>query len=574
MAHTLLTEILTLLALAVAAVVLFQRLHLPAVFGYLSIGVIAGPFGLAWIQNHDIGVLLGEIGVVFLLFTIGLEFSIPKFIKMRHALLGLGGTQVLIGTGSGMLIALWLGINWQASLIIGGALALSSTAIVMKQLTEQLELQAAHGRIAVGILLFQDLAAVPFLVMIPIFATGSENLATPLLLAGLKGIIAFVVMLALGRWLLRPLFHEVAQARSIELFTLTVLLVALSAAWITNELGLSLALGAFITGMMLGETEYRHQIESTIQPFRDVLLGLFFITVGMQLNTAAVLNDWLWVLLLVLGVMIGKGCVIVVLSKLAKYNWNTSLRAGIALGQGGEFGLALLALAVLTGLINNEDLQPVLASIIISMGIAPLLIRHSEALIGKFNKTAKNADTQYDYQKIADNTRELNHHVIICGYGHTGRHIAKFLKDESITFAALDTDPVTVRNGWAAGEKVFFGNAEEPGLLEAIGLQHAAAIVISFENTKIATAIVKSVRTKGFKLPIIVRAHDQHSLDILFDAGATEVVPEDLETSLALATQLLLNLNVPMDDVLRKMRQIQIDQYRSLNIQPSNKPND
>lgn len=566
MDHSVIQDALILLALAVAAVALFQRLKLPAILGYFSIGIIAGPHALAWIEKHTTTTLLGEIGVVFLLFTIGLEFSIPKFVRMRHALLGLGGTQVAIGTASGMFIAILIGIGWEAALIIGGALSLSSTAIVIKQLTDQLEMQKDHAHIAVGILLFQDLAAVPFLVMIPILASGdSANLGISLLAATAKGIAALLLMLASGRWILRPLFHEVAHARSAELFTLTALFVALAAAWVTAEMGLSLALGAFIAGMMLGETEYRHQIESNIQPFRDVLLGLFFITVSMQLDLGALLRDWPWVLLLVAGVIAGKGLVIVMLSRVAGYTWKTALRAGVALGQGGEFGLALLALALLTGLISSNDVQPILACIIISMMIAPVLIRHSETLIDKLYSAQSETEADYDHQQISSSTDTLTNHVIICGFGQTGQHIARFLSDENIPYAALETNATIVKTAWKGGERVFFGNSMNIKLLEAIGLQHAAAVIISFENTPFARNIIRHIRSIGCELPIIARAHDQHSLQVLLDAGASEVVPEDLETSLALATKLLIRLDVPMDDVLRKMREIQQDRYEFLN---------
>ena len=321
MEHAVPTEVLTLLAAAVLTVALFRRLRLPPVLGYLLAGVVGGPHALAWFgagnDNDVVLQLLGELGVAFLLFAIGLEFSLPQFWAMRHTLVGLGGAQVLAGTLSGGLIAWWLGVPAPAAIVVGGALAMSSTAIVVRQLTEQFELQDAHGRLALGVLLFQDLAAVPFLVVIPILAAGpvqSQALAGALLIALAKAAAALTVLLLIGRWALRPLFHQIAAARSAELFTLTVLLIALLAAWLTDRLGLSLALGAFLSGMMLGETEYRHQIEADIRPFRDLLLGLFFITIGMRLDPAALPALWAWVALLVIGLVAGKGLLIAVLA--------------------------------------------------------------------------------------------------------------------------------------------------------------------------------------------------------------------------------------------------------------------
>lgn len=310
-----LQQTLTLLSIAVLIVVVFRKVHLPPIAGYLCVGIIAGPNATAWVSKSDVTQHLGEIGVAFLLFTIGLDFSFERLRDLRGALLGLGSAQVAVGTASGGLIAWLLGTEWQAALVVGGALAMSSTAIVIKQLTDQLELHSPHGRLATGVLLFQDLAAVPFLVVIPILAAGAEHsIATPLVWALLKGLAAVALMLLLGHWALRPLLHMVTATRTIELFTLTVLLISLATAWITHLMGLSLVLGAFLAGMMLSETEYRHQVEADIRPFRDVLLGLFFITVGMQLDLAALPSLWPWVVVLVAGLVAGKGLLIALLA--------------------------------------------------------------------------------------------------------------------------------------------------------------------------------------------------------------------------------------------------------------------
>ncbi len=557
-------ETLVLLALAVAAVVLFRRLNQPAILGYLFIGILAGPYALGWIQADEITTLLGEIGVVFLLFTIGLEFSIPDFIRMRYALFGLGGLQVLLGTISGMAIAMSIGINWQAGLIIGGALSLSSTAVVIKQLSDQVELRQEHGRVAVSILLFQDIAAIPFLVMIPILAQeGSQHISLLLLEAIAKGVFALLLLLALGRWILRPLLHEVAGAKSDELFTLTVLFIALAAAGVTNMMGLSLALGAFIAAMMLGETQYRHQIEAEIRPFRDILLGLFFITVGIQLNVMEIIRIWPWVLLLVCGLVIGKGGLVSILARFAGYSANTSLRTGIVLGQGGEFGIALMALSLSTGLINNNELQPILAAIIISMGIAPLLIRYSGQLLSHF-KLSKQDDTD-EYRVIDLTTKNLQDHIILCGYGRTGQHIKRILKEQNIFVVGLDINSKLVESKWQENELIFYGNAADIKLLEALGLPQAAAVLITFDDIHHSKSIISSLRSAAYDTPIIARAHDQEDLELLMEAGATEVVPEDLETSLMMLTLLFLNTGMPLDDVIRHLDEIKKDQYRSLN---------
>ncbi|MGH8502721.1 MAG: cation:proton antiporter, partial [Gammaproteobacteria bacterium] len=379
MANAVLQDAIMLLALSVLAVALLRRFHLPPIVGYLSVGVVAGPPVLGWLQESAATRSLGEIGVIFLLFTLGLELPLNQLKNMRGALLGLGGAQVLIGTLSGTAIAWALGIPVEGALIMGGALAMSSTAIATRQLMDQLELQQRHGQLALAVLLFQDFAAVPFIVVIPILATDGP-LAAPLLLALVQAVAAFAIMLTLGRWGLRPLLREIAASRAAELFTLTTLLIALTAAWITHLLGLSLALGAFLAGMLLAETEFRHQIDSDIRPFRDVLLGLFFVTVGMQLDLARLAPAWGWVLLLLAGIVLGKGVLIALLTRMAGYGPEVAARTGMVLAQGGEFGIALVTLAVGAGLVSAGDTQPVLAALILSMALAPVVVRHNARL--------------------------------------------------------------------------------------------------------------------------------------------------------------------------------------------------
>lgn len=566
MDHSILDQSLLLLTLAVISVALFRRLGLPPILGYLAVGTLLGPHALGWLEHGPVIHLLGEIGVAFLLFAIGLEFSLGQFWAMRRTLLGLGGAQVAIGTLSGALIAWWIGIPRAAAIVVGGALAMSSTAIVIKQLTDQLELQDRHGRLSLGILLFQDLAAVPFLVMIPILATaGDASLLLPLLWALAKAVFAFGVMLGLGRTVLRPLFAEVAAARSAELFTLTVLLVSLLAAWLTALLGLSLALGAFLAGMMLSETEYRHQIEVDIRPFRDVLLGLFFVTVGMQLDLSVLPELWFWVLLLVLGLVVGKGTLIGLLALATGSGRRAALRTGLVLGHGGEFGFALLSLALGTGLLALEDSQPILVAVVISMLIAPLLVRHNGALTRRaFPPPRGSADEQQQAWEIARATADTDGHVVICGFGRVGQQLARLLRDEGLDYVALDLDPDMVKAGWEQGERVYYGDARHREVLAATGLERARALVIGFDQPQAALALLHQARGLRDDLPILVRARDDVHLQRLLAAGATEVVPETLETSLMLATQLLLLLDVPMERIAATMQTVRRGRYSLL----------
>ncbi|KPV39297.1 hypothetical protein AN478_13145 [Thiohalorhabdus denitrificans] len=560
-----LQDFLVLLALAVVAVALLRRAHLPPVLGYLLAGVLAGPHGLGWIHESAALELLAEIGVVFLLFTIGLEFSLPQFLAMRRTVVGLGGAQVVLGTAAGTGIALLYGVSWEGAVVVGGALALSSTAIVVKQLADQLELQSRHGRTAVGILLFQDLAVVPFLVLIPILAgNGAESMWWPILLALLKGVLALAVMFALGRYALRPLFREVTRTHSAELFTLTVLMVALAAAWITHELGLSLALGAFLAGLMLGETEFRHQIEADIRPFRDVLLGLFFITIGARLDIFQLPDIWPQVVALVGFLVLGKGLLVAALTRVAGNEAGVAVRTGMVLAQGGEFGFALLALAMKHELFDPATSQVVLTAVVVSMALTPFLVRYNGVVAkGLLHRSYLQRRTERQ-REVAEATHQLQDHIILCGYGRVGQNLAKFLRDEAQEYVALDLDPIRIRDARDAGERVFYGDATHRDLLEAAGLGRARALVVTFDEVNAALRILGRVRAEYPDLPILVRTRDDTYMEELSEAGATEVLPESLEASLMLATELLLTLGVPTGEVMRLLENARSSGYRQL----------
>ncbi|HKJ71378.1 MAG TPA: monovalent cation:proton antiporter-2 (CPA2) family protein, partial [Gammaproteobacteria bacterium] len=565
METTSLQDVLVLLALSVLAVAALRRASLPPILGYLFVGLVAGPHALGWIHDSEAVHYLGEIGVVFLLFTIGLEFSVPQFLAMRGTVLGLGGTQVALVTVIGAGVARLHGLGWESGVVFGGALALSSTAIVVKQLIEQVELQSRHGRNALGILLFQDIAVVPFLVLIPILAdAGDQPMLQPILWALAKGAAAFAIMFAVGHWALRPLFNEVARARSGELFTLSALMVALAAAWVTNQMGLSLALGAFLAGLMLGETEYRHQVEADIRPFRDVLLGLFFITIGTRLDLLLLGELWPWVAELLAFLVVGKGLLIIVLTRLAGNETGVALRTGMVLAQGGEFGFALMALAMSHGLFEPATSQALLTAVVLSMVLTPFLVRYNGAaakrlLAGSY--LGQRADRQ---EELAQAATELEGHVILCGFGRIGQNLAKFLRDEGLDFVALDLDPLRIREARDAGERVFFGDATHRDLLEAAGVGRARALVVTFDDYHAAMKILARVRTAYAHLPILVRTRDDSYMEQLTQAGATEVLPESLEASLMLATDLLLSLDVPTGEVMRLLENARASGYRQL----------
>ena len=564
MNETLIYSGLTLLALSIVLVTIFRRINLPPILAYLLIGIVVGPNAVALIENQESIRLLAEIGVIFLLFSIGLHFSFTQLMTMKKAVLGLGGVQVILTTLLGMgLTLLILDISWQGAIVVGGTIALSSTAIVAKQLTEQLEIQSDHGRLAVGALLFQDIAVVPFLVMIPILSRG-DGLGTEVILSLVKGLGIFIILVSLSHQILRPIFHIIASARSAELFTLAVLFIALTAGALTHSLGLSAALGAFLAGIMLSESEYRHQIDTDIRPFRDILMGLFFITIGIQLDFSYFADIWTQALILLVFLILGKGLIVIVISRLMGYERTVALRCALILAQGGEFGFALLALALNSSLISTQQSQAILLAIIISMIVAPILIRENGNLAKRLYGQAY-IKTYHSRTKIILNaSRELKNYVIIIGYGRIGQNLASFLRQEHIEYVALDVDPIIVKEAYEAGEPVYFGDATQVAMLRATGIQRASAMVITPDDIHTANKVLQITKERNPDLPIITRTQDDTHLETLENAGAHRVVPEKLESSMMLATYLLEVMKVPTEKIFYLVEKTRADHYYSL----------
>lgn len=565
MDHSALNDGLTLLGMSVLVVWVLKRIKLPPILGYLFVGILVGPYALAWLPESDSIQALAEIGVVFLLFMIGLEFSVSRLIAMKTTVFGLGSIQVIISTLSGGIIAWLTGIDWQAALVVGGALALSSTAIVAKQLTDQLEMQARHGQLAIAILLFQDLAVVPLLVIIPILAMGNEqSLTIPILIALGKGLLAFVIMFQSGRWLLRPFFHLVAGTRSAEIFTLATLFVALTAAWLTNQLGLSLALGAFLAGLMLSETEYKHQIQADIRPFRDVLMGLFFISVGAQLDVTIIVKEWFWIGLLTAGLILGKGLVIVLLTRLFGYELPVSFRTGLILGQAGEFGFAVLVVAISNNLLNLQETQPIIAAAILSMLISPILIRYNSRIVERLFQGSYISGLNAPPKELTIACHNLSKHVVICGFGRIGQNLANILREMKIPYVALDLDHSLIREAWEAGENVFYGDSTHAEILQKTELVQASALIITFDDALIAEHIIHAARFINKDIPIIVRSKDEQHMDKLHSLGASNVVPESFEASMMLAIHVLQHMGISTDKSMDFVKRAREDEYRRL----------
>ena len=552
--------ILVLLAAAVFVVVVCRLVRLPAILGYLLVGIAVGPHAFGWVPDDADTRHLAEFGIVFLMFSIGLEFSLPQLRAMGRTVFGLGLAQVAITTASAMLALHFLGYGWKAGLVLGGALAMSSTAIVSKMLAERMELGTPHGRDIMGILLFQDLAVVAFLIVIPSLGGAGSDIAQALGIAVVKATVALTAILYFGQKPMRAWFHLVARQRSSELFVLNVLLVTLGLGALTELLGLSLALGAFLAGMLIAETEYRYQVEEDIKPFRDVLLGLFFITVGMVLDLKVVLAGIGWVALLLLGPVVVKFALIVALSRLFGSPTPLALRTGFYLAQAGELALVMLALARDNSLIPPELTQPVLAAMILSMLLSPIIIQFAEPIVRRLTANDWLARAAQVTQ-IAAKTMSRQDHIIVCGYGRSGQNLARLLEAEDIPYVALDSDPGRVGEAAADGGAVVYGDASRREALTSAGLARAKALAITFADTRTALKILHLVQELRPELPVIVRTVDDSELPKLMDAGATEVVPEVLEGSLMLASHSLLLLGVPLNRVLKRIQTIREERY-------------
>ena len=557
--QTSLQPVLVLLTTAVLVVVIARLLKLPPLLGYLVVGVAIGPHALGWITTTDDVRDLAEIGVVFLMFSIGLEFSLSRLLTMRRIVFGLGAAQVLVTLLLVFGVASAVGVAWQGGIVLGGALAMSSTAILAKLLAERFELNSPHGRQIIGILLFQDLAVVPLLILIPALGAPAGELAANLGFAVAKAAVVLTVLLFVGQRVMRAWFHVVARQKSSELFVLNVLLVTLGIAYLTEMAGLSLALGAFVAGVLISETEYRFQVEEDIKPFRDVLLGLFFVTIGMMLDVRVVLDNG-WVSVLLVSLVLAKTALIFGLSRLFGAPVGVAMRAGLALGACGEFGFVILAHAMGSRLLAPDVLQPVLAAMVLSMLIAPFVIERSEAIVRRWSATEWMSRAM-QLHNIAVQSMATDAHVVICGYGRSGQNLARFLDREEVPFIALDNDPERIREATAAGERVVFGDAARREVLLAAGLARARVVIVTYADTASALRIIAHVQEARPGMPIVVRTIDDSDVEKLRNAGATEVVADLMEASLMLASSTLMLVGVPLTRVLRRIRETRERRY-------------
>jgi len=545
------SSLLLLLAVAVILVWLFRRVKLPAILAYLVAGIIAGPDVMGWIADPDDYHLVAELGIVLLLFSLGLEFSLPKMIAMRRWVFGLGAAQVLGSLLIFLLIGfIWLD-EWAASLAIAGALALSSTAVVIKQLKESAQTSTRRGQMSVAILLFQDIAVVPLLIIIPLLASDNGNIGYTLLLALAKGAAVIAVLMTIGKWVLPYLFKEIAKQRTDELFVLATLLVALVAGGMTHVFGLSMALGAFLAGMMLGESQYKHQLEADIRPFRDILMGLFFTTIGMQLQLYGFVQNFHWILLALIVMAVIKIALISSVARFMGERDEDAWGSGISLFQMGEFGFVIVALASSHGLLSKEIVTSMIGIGVLSMAITPIVIHRLKSLV---NLVVRQPDPLVDIeQQRTSGSEGLENQVLICGFGRVGQTMSRFLDAEGITHIAVDNDPMRVQEAVAGGARVYFGDSARKDILRAVGAESVDLIIISFADDLRALEVLKELRQLNPDAYIIVRSRDDIRLTQLQEAGASQVVPDTLEASLMLISHVLSRSGIPIRRILARL---------------------
>ena len=556
------TELIIILLLVCSVVFLtvFKYFKLSATIAYFAVGILLGPSGAGILYDSYSIRHFVEFGIVFLMFSIGLEFSLPKLNSMRGILFGLGGAQVFITLATTFFVSRLFGLDLAMAFVIGSALTMSSTAIVSKILIERIDLNSRHGRLSIGILLFQDIAVIPILILLPALSAPTIDINTLFIPIILKIAVLLSILFWLGKPIINFWFGLVAQQKSRELFVLNVLMVTMFFAYLTHLAGLSYALGAFLAGMLISETRYRYQVESDIASFRDILLGLFFISVGMMLNLN-IFIEYLWIILTIfIGYSLFKATLIALLTKVFKYEFGVGIRTGIILGQAGEFSFVILALAKEQNIIGGDILQIILSVCLLSMICAPFLIPYN-GRIARFLSKSYIKNSQKNIEKINDIGHNLIDHVILCGYGRSGQFLGRFLKEEHIPFIAIDMDLNRVNDASNAGELVMYGDASRRVVLNAAGIKNCKALIITYADDRASSKVLTVVRETYEDLPVIVRTADESSIALLQKEGATEVVPEVLEGSLMLGSHALMVLGIPLGRIVKKIRSFRSERY-------------
>lgn len=533
-------QLMTILALSLLTALVFQRLKMATIIAYICVGVLVGPHALAVVHDPSDFSLLAEFGVVFLLFSLGLEFNLEKLKSMRFTVFGVGSIQVIICSIVFTLAVYLWGGQLSASILIAGALALSSTAVVTKELMNRRETSTHYGQLSIGILIFQDLVAIILLILVPVLSGNDTQLVLwqEVLGAVIRGIALLFVLILIGRWVLPYIYIEISRYQSEEVFVLSTLVVVLLAGWLTHQFHLSMALGGFITGMMFGEGVFRYQVQKDIRPFKDILMGLFFVYIGMALDTEIIAHHWLRLLAFTTALVLIKTILVSAALKMMRVEMSHSIKVGIILAQSGEFGIALMALALSEGIIPAEQSSFVILIAILSMAISPFLIRYSDPLLSFLTRSPEhkhiNQDVSYPQQQ----------HVIIGGAGRVGTTLINILNRHNIPYVAIDNDIQNVATLQAQNNNILYGDCSDIDILKNCHLPQASLAVLTLKSIKDAKSVVKSIRKVNQKVSIIVRCYEQGNIEELISLGANHVYPEVLESSILISSQALRLLGI------------------------------
>jgi CPA2 family monovalent cation:H+ antiporter-2 len=555
----LLSDILILLVAAVAVVALFGQLRLSPVLGYIVAGAAIGPHGLAFIAGIEETRALAELGVVLMLFMIGLELSYERLLFMRRYVLNPALAQVAVTALAIAALALWLGEDAPAAIVIGVGLALSSTAIVIQLLVARGEQTTQLGRVSIAVLIAQDVLVVPMLVLIPLFGDEVGTLLSDLGVAAIKAAAVLAAIVVIGRLVLHHVFHLVARGKQAELLTATALLIILGTATVTAWAGLSLALGAFVAGLLVAECEYRHEVAADITPFRGLLVGLFFMTVGMAIDLTLLVERLPTVLLVVVALVATKAAILTALARLAGLSKAVSVRTGLLLAQGGEFTFILFTLAVAHGVMAPATAELLIVAVAMTMALTPAL-GHAGRMIAR---RLIEADATR-HEGLAEEVSGLDSHVLIAGFGRVGQTVAGMLAAGEVPYVALDLEAGRVREGRAEGVPVFYADASRDNVLRAAGVERACAAVVTLDTPEIAVRAVAALRRANPDMAIYARARDRRDMERLDAAGASVVVPETLEASLQLGGQVLSFAGMPEAHIDRLYADLRREGYGRL----------
>ena len=558
----LLNDIIIIFGLAIAVLFVCHRLHVPVVVGFLLTGIFVGPYGFGLVKAlHEVEIF-AEIGIVLLLFTIGIEFSFERLLQIRKSVLMGGSLQVLLTCLATFFIAGWFGQAFGESVFISFLVALSSTAIVLKLFQERAEVDTPHGRTTLGILIFQDLIIVPMILITPLLAGATENFSESVLILLAKGIGIILLVFASAKWIVPQVLHQIARTRNQEIFLLSVVVLCIGVAWLTSKAGLSLALGAFLAGLIISESEYSHQALGNILPFRDVFTSFFFVSIGMLLDVGFLFREPGTVVLVALGILTLKSIIACLTAILLGFPLRTSILVGFALGQVGEFSFILSRTGVEHGLLSGNIYQMFLAFSVLTMAATPFIITlapRAADIILRLPLPKRLISGFYPVSEVK--VEEKKDHLIIIGFGVNGRNVARAARLSGIPYTVIEMNPETVKNEKAKSEPIHYGDSTQEAILGHANIKDARIAVIAINDPVSTRRITEIIRRLNPKVHLIVRSRFLQEMRSLYELGADEVIPEEFETSVEIFTRVLSKYLIPKDEIETLVAEIRSDGY-------------